>query len=978
MGKPKANTVDNTRFTGFVVAIGASAGGLDALEQLFKHLDANTGAAFVVIQHLSPDHKSMMDNLLARHTSMPICVAEHRMRLQPNHVFLLPPGKTMTLEHDMLMLEDKPPYGLSLPIDIFFTSLSEVFERFAVAIVLSGTGSDGTRGSVAINAQGGLLLAQLPEDAKFDGMPRSVIATGLVDDKLTAAGIAERLNQYIAGKRDHTPIKLPALQESDERANALEKLMHVLHQSSGINFREYKLATVLRRVERRMQFKHIHEMDAYVDLLRQDKAEAISFRRELLIPVTSFFRDPESFERLGTEVIEQLVIQHSEAVPLRIWCAACATGEEAYTLAILLLEAMERTKHWPNIKIFATDAEQHYLDVASAGVYSEAILTEMSKERIERFFIHKNGHYLVKPELRQQIVFAKHNLLEDPPFTRMSLVTCRNALIYFLPIAQERALRRMQYALLPGGYLFLGSSESLGPLESDFSTVDARHKLFRIERPVNTPLVLGTRGIARNGSNAAISPIRSLSRQQHAENELIEAAQATMLNAYTPPSMLVGENRELIHLFGQFDQLLRFREGHVSLDVVRLLGDQLGPVVLVLLHKSQLDNSELRSEPIKIADPSGKVQLIRVVARPVKNPGSSLRQTLVSFEAAQAAVLVPDGPFVDVAAEAHARSEVLEHVLAATRDSLQATIEELETANEELQATNEELMSSNEELQSTNEELQSVNEELHTVNAEHQEKILQLNKANSDLDGLTRASMIPTLFLAEDLTLARFTPEACRLFSLRETDVGRPITDFNSRLDYPGFIADLYLTLSTGHVTTREVGAADGEWYYVRILPHSVPGSSLRRLVVTFFDIGALRDKRYLQAILDSLPEHIAVLDRSGVITQVNLAWRNFAFENGDPELAYTGPGKNYLDACKASSIDDKDVMNARTGLEQVLAGKIGSFTQTYPCHSATEKRWFMMHVGPIHTGEGGAVISHINVTTWFDEEKPNGIPLDQ
>ncbi len=764
----------------YVVAIGASAGGLDALEKLFASLPADCGAAFVVIQHLSPDHKSMMASLLARHTRMPVVMVEEDLPIVPNQVFLIPPGSIMHMDGRLLRLTPKNPRTLTLPIDVFFQSLATHHGDHAVGVVLSGTGSDGTRGAGAINEAGGFLLAQDPENAKFDGMPRSVIATGLVDAILPVEAMAQRIVAHITNQpaplsdADRQPLGRALAVGPDA---AMSGILHLLLQLGGINFEDYKPGTVMRRIERRMAVKQVGSIEAYLDLLNQDRAEVLTLRRELLIPVTSFFRDTESFDAVMRQVVDPIVAGKEAGQTIRVWCAAVSTGEEAYSIAMLFLEAFDQAKRWPALKIFATDVEQMNIETASAGVYPESIVAEVPPQQIERFFVKKGNSFVVKNELRQCIVFARHNLLSDPPFTKMDLVVCRNALIYFRSTAQDRALRRMQYALGPKGYLFLGSSESLGELQRDFQTLSARHKIWQVLRPTSLPLDM-SRGTASSlaGLVSARRPVAS-SNLARLGSGAVDLGYATLLKAFAPPAaILVNASHQLVHSYGEVHAFLRIREGQASLDINRILPDALIPVAAALLFKCARENTSVTSDVVRLSLPPTlpEQEAHRINLRLSAWPAGEVegeRLTLLAFEPSSSADRADKPVPVDIGSETSERLEVLEHELAATRESLQATIEELETSNEELQATNEEMMASNEELQSSNEELQSVNEELNTVNAEYQEKIDILNRVNADLDNLARVVSSGTVFVDEHLNLTRFSSDAAQIFRLRDTDV---------------------------------------------------------------------------------------------------------------------------------------------------------------------------------------------------------------
>ncbi|MBY0463641.1 MAG: PAS domain-containing protein [Burkholderiales bacterium] len=976
----------------YVVAIGASAGGLDALEKLFASLPADTGAAFVVIQHLSPDHKSMMASLLARHTSMPVVMVEENMPIQGNKVFLIPPGSIMHTDGSLLRLTPKSPRTLTLPIDVFFQSLATHHGEHAVGVVLSGTGSDGTRGAGAINEAGGFLLAQDPENAKFDGMPRSVIATGLVDVILPVERIAQRVVAHITnqsaplGEGAHEALGRSLAIGPDA---ALSGILHLLLQLGGINFEDYKPGTVMRRIERRMAVQQVGSIESYLALLNQDRAEVLTLRRELLIPVTSFFRDTEAFEALMRQVIDPIVSSKEAGQTIRVWCAGVSTGEEAYSVAMLFLEAFEQTKRWPTLKLFATDVEQLNIETGAAGTYPESIMAEVSPQQLERFFVKKNNSFVVKNELRQCIVFAKHNMLSDPPFTKMDLVVCRNALIYFRSSAQDRALRRMQYALGSRGYLFLGSSESLGDLQRDFQTLSARHKIWQVVRPTSLPLDMG-RGGANGMALAGVSrrPLANTSQARNSGGGMVDQGFGTLLKAFAPPpAILVNAGHELVHSYGDVQPYLRIREGQASLDINRILPDALIPVAAALMFKSAREHTSALSDIVRLTLPTAPGQSqadasrisLRLSAWPVGEVDGQ-RLTLLAFEPVTPTERADAPVTVDIPTETSERIEVLEHELAATRESLQATIEELETSNEELQATNEEMMASNEELQSSNEELQSVNEELNTVNAEYQEKIEILNRLNADLDNLARVASSGTVFVDDNLNLTRFSPEAAQIFRLRESDIGRPLEDLTHTLDYPALMHDLRHTIKSAQPVEEHVTGGNGRHFIVKMLPYRIPSSSSRGVVLSFVDMTSVHDLTRMQGILDALTEHVAVLDTQGTITMVNQAWRQFASENGDPTCVSSGTGVNYLVTCqRAVGADCGYAARAAEGLSAVLTGKTTRFSMEYPCHSGATQRWFVMHISalqyrdlksgsstqPVPDTLRGVVISHVDITPW-------------
>lgn len=818
----------------FVVAIGASAGGLEALEKFFSTCPADTGMAFVVVQHLSPDHKSMMSDLLARYTKMPIKVVEHGMLLEANCVYLIPAGNLMRMEGNKFLLTKKSPHVFTLPIDIFFSSLAQYFQAHTIGVILSGTGSDGTRGAYAINEAGGLLLAQDPQTAKFDGMPNSIIGTGLVDEILPAEAIAERIVYHTQNPQPkHANLASVIYDRPIDEESSLELIFQLLIQLSGIDFREYKPATVGRRIERRMQLKHIATLQDYALCLEQDKTELMNLRRELLIPVTSFFRDAAAFENLTQLAINELVSNTKSNESIRVWVAGTSTGEEAYSIAMLFMEAFERHKKWPNLKIFATDVNPLIIEYAAAGQYPESIAAELTEERLNRFFNLAGSMYTVKPELRQCIIFARHNLLTDPPFTRMDLVSCRNTLIYFKTEAQLGAMQRLQYALKTDGILFLGSSESISAVANNFTVMSAKHKIFKRNNN-KLPIILEV----NNSPNAAYSSNRRSKSHVGVVNRalndvsLIEVATNTLLNAYTPPSILVNDRYEAIHLYGNLQPFFQVRQGAVTMMLNRILPDKLIPVVSALVFKCLKDKTTIYSDVFDMTMQDQTQQLLRVCVRFMSSEGDE-KFVLLSFELQHNAGHHDQYQTVDVSTETAARIEVLQQELNATRESLQATIEELETSNEELQATNEELMASNEELQSSNEELQSVNEEINTVNAEYQEKVITLNQVNADLDTMAKAVGVATIFVDHHLQITRFTTEAKSIFKLRDYDLGRPLSDISHLLKDNGHIDLILKTIESGTEFEQQVLSTNGKTYLLKILPYHVSSNDHNGAVVT-------------------------------------------------------------------------------------------------------------------------------------------------
>lgn len=959
----------------WVVAVGASAGGLEALQAFFADIGPGSQAAFVVIQHLSPDHRSMMSELLGRHCALPVREAVAGERLLPDRIHLMPAGVLMTVQDEHLHFQPRPVHGVSLPIDGFLMSLADTIPARSIAVVLSGTGSDGAAGAAALHAAGGHVMVQAPGTAKFDSMPRSVAAATQVDVSLPPQDLARRV---LALTRGDAPSSTSGeVLEATRIKPALQAIFDTLRQACGVDFGQYKPATVLRRIERRLAALDCASPTDYAAIVMASPDECEALRRELLIPVTGFFRDPAAFESLG-QVLQGLLQQQPLHQPLRLWCAGCATGEEAYSLAITALQACHAVGRWPGIKVFATDIDDRVLTAAGTGSYPVAAADALGEDHVAAYFNRQGDRLVVKPELRQMVLFARHNLLEDPPFTKLDLVACRNTLIYLQVDAQERVLRRLQYALNPAGLLLLGSSESLGALQADFSVVDAHHKIYRIARPV-----LHTLSMQRPGNwsgRAAPSRSRGATALMAAQQppSLVEQGQMLLAQAYMPVSLLVNAQRQLLHAWGATERFLRLPPGQVQLDVVRLLPANLGAAVANAISQSVRERRPYQSPAIAVDLPDGAGR-VRVVSRPLPGDETGADPFVV--------VSLEPVPGVDTAAVAprppgavdHDRVDALERDLADTRATLQANIHDLETTNEELQVANEELMSSNEELQSANEELQSLNEELYTVNAEYNAKLDLVNALNADLDGMSRATGIATLFVDAALRLVRFTPEATLLFRLRPDDTGRSITDFSCQLEYPELATDLQRALDRTTPVERELMGPGGARYLARVLGYGDAAAGRRRAVLSLIDVSRLHDAQRLQRLLDALPEHVAMLDGKGQIQQVNRAWSLFAHANTPPPHdAAVGIGVNYLEVlARATTADAGDVLR---GVQQVLAGVLPHFRVVYPCHSPTERRWFAMTASPLLASPDrlpqGAVITHVNITPWVEGVRPDdGMP---
>jgi two-component system CheB/CheR fusion protein len=855
-----------------VVGVGASAGGLEAYTELLKACPADTGLAFVLVQHLPPDRESLLAEILGKHTRMPVVEVTDDLPVEPDHVYVIRPGHTLTLHDGRLRLgEPLAARGHGRPIDDFFRSLAEEQQQRAIAVVLSGMGSNGTAGAEAVEAVGGLVLAQDPESAKYPPMPRSLIDAGLADFILRPTEMPEVVVRY-AG---HPYVAAgPAEVVPRREEQALAEVLSVLRARTRHDFTGYRKPTILRRVQRRMGLGQVASLSEYVKGLRQSASEVTALADDLLIHVTGFFRDPEAWDVLREKVIAPLVEDRPDGSPVRAWVAACATGEEAYSLAILLVEEAEARGKALDIKVFATDMAERALGHARAGVFPGGIESEVTPERLERFFDKDDSNYRVKRGLRELVIFAPQNVLQDPPFSRLDIVTCRNLLIYLEPEVQRRVLNLLHFGLREGGALMLGNSESVGGLEDDFQPIDKKHRLFRRVGPTRHGTLDFPTMVATENEGRTI-PAAKVPRASVAQT-----AARMLLDAHTPPAVVVDAQGQIVYFHGETGPYLNQPRGEPSRDLLTLANDQVRGAVRTALHRAGEQRQAVAVRDGLIDTPAGRRRVEVGVSPLDRRAGDAY--WLVTFRNYPELPPPPQLPPGDPTAEARLVEE-----LQRTRDELQSALEEMQTSSEEMKASHEEVTSINEELQSTNEELetskeelQSLNEELTTVNAQLEAKMAELESTTNDLSSLLTSTDIAVLFLDQRFRIRRFTPATKDLFDLIPSDAGRPLSDLRRKFADLNLIPDAQAVLDKLVPVVREVKSESGRAYLRRVLPYRTADNRIDGVVVTFVDV---TDQRKADAaLLASEGRERLALDAAAMGSFV---WYP-AEDRGDPDAA--------------------------------------------------------------------------------------------
>ncbi len=876
-----------------IVGIGASAGGLAAFEAFFSGMPAGVdlGMAFVLVQHLAPDHKSILVDLVRRYTHMQVFEVEDGMRVQPNCTYIIPPGRDMAfLNGSLQLLEPSAPRGQRLPIDFFFRSLAQDQQVRAIGIVLSGTGSDGTLGVRAIKGEGGMVMAQNLESTEYDGMPRSAIATGLVDYVLPPAEMPAQLMAYLAklfGKAPR-PSTLPTTADSE---NALKKVFILLRAQTGHDFSGYKSGTISRRIERRIAINQIDGIDGYVRYLQQTPAEVEALFRDLLIGVTSFFRDPEAFKALEEQIIPKLFAGKGPDATIRVWVPGCSTGEEAYSIAILLAERQEAMKQIFKVQVFATDIDGEAIATARTGLYPAGIAGDISAERMRRFFVAEpgGGHFRIHKGIRDLLVFSEQNLIKDPPFSKLDLISCRNLMIYLGGDLQKKLMPLFHYALNPAGFLFLGTSESMGEFLYLFNTVERAMKLYQRKEDAHNLAAMNLSPFLPPVTAVSAALPKAVGPAFPEKLPLRELTEKALLEK-SPAAILVNKQGDILYLHGRTGMYLEPTPGEIgTANVLKMAREGLRQELTTTLHKAVYGKESIRCPGLRVKT-NGDFTGVDLTVQQVKTGSAPLYLVILEPAALPEVAAVTPGSVAEPGAAADQivaglRQELRakDEYLQTTHEQLETSCEELKSANEEMQSVNEELQSTNEELETSKEELQSVNEELATVNNELQTKVADLSQANDDMNNLLAGTGIATVFVDHSLRILRFTSASAKIINLIASDLGRPVGHIVSNLlGYDSLVADTQSVLDTLIAKEIEVQATSGMWYTLRIQPYRTIRNVIEGAVITFMDITEMvktREGLHKANELNRLA--IVVRDAHDAVTVQDLDGRILAWNPG-------------------------------------------------------------------------------------------------
>ena len=916
----------------YIVAIGASAGGLEAINELFDNMPSSTGCSFIIIQHLSPDYRSLMGELLSKHTQMQVFEAEEGMVPRPNCIYLIPARKTITMKNGKLKLEEKVRDHMpNKAIDIFFDSLAKEKTTKAIGIILSGTGTDGTRGMQAIKNAGGTTVVQDPITAQFDGMPNSAVASGFVDLILSPELIGEELLDFI----QETPFLKSFNELTNQEEATLRDILELVYKTTGNDFSNYKRPTINRRLAKRMAERNIRNLGDYYNYLINHKEEVTRLCKEFLLHVTRFFRDEEAFEVIKTNIIPDIVNRKEKGEIIKLWTVGCSTGEEAYSLAILFDEWFA-SQNLPEIevKIFASDIDQETIEIASRGLYTEEQVKCLSKDRLQRYFVKENAYYRISASIRRMIVFARHDITRDPPFSKIDLISCRNMLIYMNPLLQKTILQKFHFAINSSGYLFLGPSENISILKEVLAEVDKKWKIYQCvaktkvmdQETFHSPFEKTTQSVP------VLAP-----KSKNAFQNMSEIFKETLLEEYDYAGIFIDRDFEVKQAIGNFKKFLDFPEEHFNFNLLKMVPTDLSIALSTGIRKAMKENEKVVQKSVKIAG-EGKERTVTIIIKPYLTQKVYLQPFLF--------IVLKEDEIVAGSSNKREQSggdlmpgrvAELEMELRDTKENLQALIEEVESSNEELQSSNEEIISSNEELQSTNEELQSLNEELHTVNAEHQLKIKELIELNDDLNNYFLNTNVGQILIDKKLIIRKFTDIATKQVNLIASDVGRSIADISTNMHNLNFLNDIKAVIQDEKMLEREITMDDDKTYLMRIAPYVRLNKEVDGVVVNFIDVSEVKKiNNILDAVLNSSTSGIISLraerDANGIIVDFTFITANNA----------------------ALSL---------LGMHETLAGK--KYSQIY---GDVEQRIFTNYVHVVETG-ATSIFEHLNPKThqWFE-----------
>jgi len=864
-----------------IVGIGASAGGLEALEQFLGNVAENSGMAYVVVQHLDPTHKGMLPELLQRISKMRVTQVKNRTIVKPNAIYVIPPNKTMSISKGVLRLHmPVVAKGQRLPIDFFLYSLATERKENSVGVILSGMGADGSLGVRAIKENNGIVMVQEPGSAKFDSMPRNAIDMVEVDIVASAAELPSRLTEF----KKRIPVLRPDYEAEIKDISSLEKIINLLRTYTGNDFSLYKKNTVYRRIERRMSIHKIDKIAGYVTFLNDNSSEIEILFKELLIGVTNFFRDASVWEQLRDTILPDIISKLDHGSILRAWIPGCSTGEEAYSMAIVFKEALEKVNPHGgfSLQIFATDLDNDAIEIARKGIFSESITEYVSPERLKRFFLKTDEGYFINTEIREKVVFAQHNIIMHPPFTKIDILSCRNLLIYMEPELQKKMIGLFYYSLNPQGIMILGSSETLGSQSHLFQSMDLKWKIFKKANTLVSPDAYNFPATFSRSRTIADDKENTSGSKQNIQT----LADQMLLQYYSPAGVLVNEDGDILYISGHTGKYLEPAVGKANMNIFAMLREGLRNEFPIAFRKVILKKESALLRNLRVGT-NGSAHVINVRIQWIESPEPLKGKILVIFKDIQDIADSKQAAKKEKKSQDNIRQMELEKELKYAREKIQDTLEEMQSSQEELKFTNEELQSTNEELQSTNEELmsskeemQSLNEELQTLNSELQSKVDDFTRVNNDMKNLLNSTDIATLFLDKDLNIRRFTLQAVKIFKLIKSDIGRPFTDLVTDLIYPELIDDIFKVLKTLTFIKKQVPAKDKRWFSVRIMPYRIAEDKIDGVVITFFNISDLKESEVKlnetlqmnQMLMKSTSDIIIKLSADMKVTEINNA----------------------------------------------------------------------------------------------------------